>query len=400
LHSPAANPLAKALRCALILTTESIEMNAGDVIEIKIERMSYGLNAVGRFSETPSSKPIVVFVPFVAPQDKVKVKLKENHKNYWTAELVDILEASPLRIKPPCPVFGKCGGCQWQHLSYEEQVRQKAEILLHQIKRVAPTYDLYEKLKIHPAKNPFHYRSRVQVHGDKNGIGFYLSGSHAIAYTNECLVLDPSLQEAWKSFNQTHSLQELSQPTGQFKVGWAKSQSGEVLEAINRKHAAFGFSQVNLEQNKILVEVVTKLAMGSKDKNLLLDLYSGSGNLSQNLNQVFKKVLCVDFNKDQSHSPTFIQQDAKEFLLGQYWKEYGPNVDCVIVDPPREGLLGVSALLLEMKAPALILVSCDPATLARDLQILQKDYQIQEIHLIDMFPQTYHIESIVFCVQN
>src|SRR5262249_1858215 len=158
-------------------------------------------------------------------------------------------------VAPPCPVFEKCGGCQWQHLSYEAQLRAKEEIVLHQLHRTAKLdlADLKSKLKVHAAKNPLGYRARLQLHGDKQGIGFFATGSHKIVHTENCIVAHPQIQEAWAKFLRARPLAELAKATGQFKVEWTRTDSGQLLESFNRKHGALGFTQINPEQNAVLV---------------------------------------------------------------------------------------------------------------------------------------------------
>jgi 23S rRNA (uracil1939-C5)-methyltransferase len=372
-------------------------------IEVQIERMSFGPAAVGRVRLPGEDRALVVFVEGAAPGELVRARVTRKDKNYWEAKLVEILRRSPDRIEPPCPVFGRCGGCQWQHLDYAAQVRAKEEILLHQLQRATRLEPeaLRAKLTAHPAKNPFGYRTRLQVHGNRRGIGFFAPGSHEVVPTHECLVAHPDIRRAWAEFAAHRPLGELSRATGGFKVEWTRTDSGQVMEAINRKHGAFGFTQVNAEQNAELVRVVTELA-GTGD--VLLDLYGGDGNLSERLLDRFPKILSVDsFNRGidpTTASPgagrTFIRQDVEAFLVERRLPEWGiDRVDCVIADPPRNGLRGTSSLISGLKAPRIILVSCDPATLSRDLSVLLGPYSVDRIHLIDMFPQTYHMETVV-----
>lgn len=387
-----------------------------DVIELEIERMSYGPAAVGRYTPAGESRAVVVFVPMAAPGDRIEAKIVRKHKNYWEAELVQVLGRSPVRIDAPCPIFEKCGGCQWQHLTYANQIECKGEILLHQLSKAlhVDAKALREKLTVHPAKNPFGYRGRVQARGDAKGLGFFEPGTHEIAYTDKCLVAHPDIQRAWAEFLALRPLRQLSQATGQFKVEWTRTESGQVLEAINRKHASFGFTQVNEEQNEVLVSIATEKA--PPRGTLLFDLYGGNGNLSRRLLDRFDHVVCVDFENAGKHpievpvplprGLTLVREDVEKFLLDQRWRDWGfERVDCVIADPPRNGMREASSLVRALDAPRILLVSCDPSTLARDLtsfvqsraggQGQETSYQVDSIDLVDMFPQTFHMEAVI-----
>lgn len=402
---------------------------SGETLTLTLENMSFGPAAVGRV-KTKDSDKFVVFVEGAMPGEEVEVRLVKIHKNYAESELIRVLKPSPSRIVPPCPVFERCGGCQWQHLSYDAQIAAKKETLLHQLSRTAgiTREDLEAKLVIYGAKNPLGYRSRMQVHGDANGIGFFAKNSHDIVAVDRCVVAHADIQKTWTEFLTTRPLAEMAEKTGQFKVEWLRKDNGEVLEAVNRKHGALGFTQVNAEQNEVLKSVVKKLATtGTTRKNsLMLELYGGDGNLTDGLVEHFNTIVSVDnaptiasatSNDDsdsgsagsarKTHDPvklkgqlpkgrTFIQQNTDSFLVDQRWMEWGiRRFDVVLADPPRAGLERATKLLARMAAPRVVLVSCDPTTLARDLSDLLKSYEIASLHLIDMFPQTYHMETVV-----
>lgn len=381
-------------------------MQTNDVVELKIDRMSFGSAAVGRVSVAGEPRQMVIFVEGAVPGEKVTAKLRKNNKTYWEADLVEILEPSPDRATPPCPVFGRCGGCQWQHLSYQAQLRAKTEILIHQLNRATRLSEemIRAQLTIHGAQNPLGYRSRIQVHGNGQGIGFFAAHSHQVVPTERCVVAHPEIQQVWSKFLRTSPLAELAKSTGQFKVEWTRTESGQVLEAINRKHGAYGFTQVNSEQNQVLTRLVSELAGTGQT---LFDLYGGDGNLSNSLVDKFQFIFSVDaFN--HGADPTtlqaplaaervFLKEKTEEFLLNQRWRDWKiGQIDCTIADPPRDGLRGVASRIADLNAPRVILVSCDPSTLARDLTAFTAaSYRVNEIHLIDMFPHTYHMETVV-----
>ncbi len=387
-------------------------MNTGDTIELHIDRMSFGTAAVGRIKPPGEERAIVVFVEGAAPGELVRVKLTKSHKSYWDAKLIAVLEPSSERVEPPCPVFQQCGGCQWQHLTYPAQLSAKAEILIHQLNRSTkiPSDEIKAKLQIHGASSPYGYRARLQAHGDGNGLGFFAPASHSIVHADRCLVAHPDIQKAWTDFAANRPLAELANGSGQFKVEWTRTPSGQVKEAMNLKHGAFGFTQVNPEQNAVLVKVIAELAKGEK---LLFDLYGGDGNLTHLLTGAFAHIISVDNFNDglppgaiQAPLKTgrhFVREKVEDFLAEQQWLDWGFSspIDCIIADPPRDGLREAAGRIAGLRAPRVLLVSCDPSTLARDLTAFTSSrYQVDAIHLIDMFPQTYHMETVVSLVLN
>ncbi|MGE4232588.1 MAG: class I SAM-dependent RNA methyltransferase [Bacteriovoracia bacterium] len=378
-----------------------------EILELEIEQMNFGRGGIGNitspeevrvFIETPRSRKVEPF----APGDKVRVKVLEKKKGFWTAEVLEILSRNALkRVEPKCEVFGQCGGCQWQHIAYKVQLEQKRKILeaiLRQVPKSLP------EITIYPCRDPYNYRSRVQIRGNQTGIGFYEGSSNTLVSARNCEILDPRLQKKWKEFVEKADLKELAKK-GEFKLEWTLNEKGEILEAFNRKHAAFGFTQVNQSQNEVLRSLVKEWASRQNKKNILLDLYGGDGNLSKQLNGQFKSIICVDISNGgqqisgvskKLHSEKFrlIECDVREFLDGQYWNDWG-SATSAILDPPRIGLENAVTPLLRAGFESLLLVSCHPKALAKDLSFLVTKYEIQKIHLVDMFPQTYHLESVV-----
>lgn len=405
-------------------------MQVNDVIELEIDSMSYGASAVGRYAlgdgqtgkladgsreqaaGAGAGNRVVVFVQGAMPGEKVRARVSKKHKNYWEAALVEVLRPSADRVAPPCPVFEQCGGCQWQFMSYDAQIRAKEDILTHQLHRTARLAldEIKKKLTTHPAKNPLGYRARLQAHGDAQGMGFFGTGSHSIVRTDRCIVAHPDIQKAWTEFLAKRPIAELARARGQFKIEWTRTDNGQVREALNSKHGAFGFTQVNSEQNEVLKKLVSKLA-GEK-KRVLLDLYGGDGNLSKQLSGNFEHVICVDsFNDggaptkvDPKANSGFVLVNARveDFLENQYWRDWGfEQIDCVIADPPRNGLREAAGRIADLQASRIVLVSCDPSTLARDLTAFTAaSYEVDQIHLVDMFPQTFHLETVVSLVKK
>lgn len=373
-------------------------IKAGDELELTIERMAYGPTAVGRLPQG-----IVVFVQYGAPGDHALVKVHRVKKNYAEASIIKILNPGASRVDAPCPYFYKCGGCQWQHLDYATQVQSKKEILAHQISR-ALGQPLTLTIVAHPAPHPFHYRTRLQVRGDENGIGFFQANSRTITHIDRCLVASEKIQNRWHEFlkNGEHLTLSQNSKNGAFKIEWTLKD--KVLESVNQHHAADGFTQVNDEQNAVMQSVVKTLALQehNQSQDTLLDLYAGDGNLSHSLEPFFSKIVRVeaspgkDRSNEQHQSGKILRhnESVADFFAKKHHLPH--SVAVVIADPPREGIgQDICQELIALKTKRLILVSCDPSTLGRDLGTLSRAYQIESVHMIDMFPQTYHIESVV-----
>jgi 23S rRNA (uracil1939-C5)-methyltransferase len=233
--------------------------------------------------------------------------------------------------------------------------------------------------------------------------------------------LRPELQRSWNLFAMTKPLGELARKEGMFKVEWTLTETGQIREAVNLEHAALGFTQINPEQNEVLRAIVEHAVLeGTGSRDMLLDLYAGDGNLSRRLAPRFERTVCVE-----SHGPgrppeklfqqleiteggdllskleggvTHVSEEVEAFLRSPRFKNIKPNA--LIADPPREGLLSTAALIAQRHAPTVVLVSCDPSTLARDLAAFTDTYKIQRLHLVDMFPQTFHLEAVVALRRN
>jgi 23S rRNA (uracil1939-C5)-methyltransferase len=394
-----------------------LPLNLNDILEVKTEGMSFGSAAVARLKTNEGNH--VIFVYGAAPNEYVRIKITNKKKNYFESIVLEVLEKSPFRVTPFCPYFGfsegHCGGCDWQHIDYKKQVLEKTHNVLYQIARTLKIdLDTLNKItKSYPAKSPFFYRNRIQLRGDQNKIGFYERGSQKIISIDECKVAHPKLNEKLKEFISKNRFTEIKYHEDRFKIEWTFDlKSNQVLEAINKPHAALGFTQINHEQNEVMINIIKNIIQNlnfSKSNSILLDLYGGSGNLSKPMLSFFDELLCVDlFNngiqvkKDASIlTPPFslIRADIEKFLKFNYLKplvfDRKKNLACIIADPPREGLVKTSHLIRDLNVENIILVSCDPTTLARDLSRFQSKYEIKSIHIIDMFPQTHHCESVI-----
>lgn len=371
----------------------------GKQIELTIDRLSYdGGRGVGR------SDNLVFFVPKTAPGDKILATVTVIKKNYAEAELNKILKPSMFRREAPCPVADQCGGCVWQRIVYEEQVRQKKALLTYNLRNFLP--ENLKNIEVIPAENEFRYRNRVQVHtrklpDGKKYFGFFQTGSNELVPITDCLISDARLFE---DLNVDH-------------LGEKKTEIG--LDENNKRvirdlaHTPSEFTQVNTAQNKVLQDCVLGLVKKNITNSIetIYDLYCGAGNLTFPIFNFAKKIKMIGVEensaaiakartKAQSSAMGeihFISEDVSLFL--EKTKQIAPSI--FIVDPPRAGLGSkVVQNILRLKPLTVVYVSCNLSTLARDLKQLCHNtagprYQLRSAVGLDMFPQTEHIETVV-----
>ncbi|MCW8893315.1 MAG: class I SAM-dependent RNA methyltransferase [Deltaproteobacteria bacterium] len=397
----------------------------------------------------------VIFIPHTAAGDNVRCRITKSKKHYAEAELVEIIEPADQRRIANCPVAGICGGCQWQHLPYSEQLIWKNKLFRETLTRQCGV-DPDRVLPIVPAPNEWNYRSRVQVkcHNSSAGFitGFYQSKSHSVVAIDSCPIiaagLNGLLAELRQIFNQTPFANQIHQfdlaiddeqkrsvtihYPGEntdllaehlraarldadllIKMGAANSlttvQGSGVLQIqvddpqLRLNYAAGSFAQVNLEHNRSLVATVLALANLS-GKEDLVDLYCGMGNFSLPLARMCGRITGIE---ESPASITFARQNAihnqiknSSFLCAPAEKGLREilkhqAIELILLDPPRQGATGVIKEITQNPVSKLIYVSCDPQTLARDLkQLIAHGYELISSQPFDMFPQTHHCESV------
>lgn len=386
---------------------DNFSENSGESLTLKIEDLSRGGAGVGRL-ETPEGQ-VVVFVPGTMPGDTVLVRIVRKEKRFYHAELLRLTEPSPQRVTPPCEVFGKCGGCAWQHVPYDFQWKTKVGGVLHALKRTQ--VELPEPIEEFPTQNPWNYRNRIQlrgrVKGDEVEMGFFARGSRALVPIRECKIAREELNAALPRARETALAKASEFPEGEFKLELDVLPTGEVREAWNARHAALGFRQVNDEQNLRLKEYVAKnLTPGVH----VFDLYGGNGNLSYELAERMKHIDCVDTGapmggfEGQPGNYKFFKSDVAKWLVRQAERKkegrypfQGPFE--AILDPPREGMADQSVRiidsLIELKVDRVIAVGCDPDSWARDLsRLTRRGYRLVRAAAFDLFPQTPHVEAV------
>jgi 23S rRNA (uracil1939-C5)-methyltransferase len=353
-----------------------------------------------------------VFVSLAAPGDRVRVQVERQQGNVLFASIVEIITPSPVRIEPPCPYFGRCGGCDFQQLTYEAQLAAKSEMIRDCVHRIARLEDVPE-IVVTPSPNDWRYRTRAmwQIDQDERTIGYYERGSRRVCDVVDCAVLRPELQAKledvrgtdWSEFPS--DLKHLDVVGGEEGVSFAPefgnfytrelslSIRGEVY-----RYTAEAFFQIN----PALLGPLIEFALGDASGESALDLYSGVGLFTLPLSRQFQRVTAVEANPVAVRFARRNLQDTKARVIAAGVADWFRSakvrdVDFVLLDPPRAGAeAAVIKGILDLHPPQISYVSCDPATLARDLKkLLAGGYAIRSIRGFDLFPQTHHVETVV-----
>jgi 23S rRNA (uracil1939-C5)-methyltransferase len=397
---------------------------------LKIENLVYGGSGLAR---TDDGK--VVFIPFVLPGETVEVKEIVNRGNRISAITTKIVEPGKLRIEAPCKYFGICGGCHYQHIAYRHQLEIKKAILQEQIQRLGGLFKP-EIGDIIGSNNEYTYRNHVQFHLDPEGrIGFQKESSHDVVAIEKCLLLEDSLNELLKSltFDPDAGLTRVSirddgmgdplllisgnsSNPPEFEVDFPlnvvyRSQAGDLVlsgDSFNTfeiagksfQVSAGSFFQTNNQvAGKMIEHLIQKIDM--KNNPFVLDLFCGVGFFSAFFAEKAGRLVGIESSEDTC-SDFAINLDAFENIelyqgtVEQVLPFMDIKPDIAIIDPPRAGIAPAAMKgLLQCQPGQIAYISCDPSTLARDLkQLVAADYRIDSITPFDMFPQTYHIETI------
>lgn len=360
-----------------------------DIIDLSRGGAGFGRDENGR----------AIFVPFTMPGDTVKVKLTKAKSKFAEGYVMELITPSPDRIEAPCKVFTSCGGCQWQHIPYSMQWETKKQGVINSLG--LNNVQLPKKFEEFPAENPWHYRNRVQLRGFKDEIGFYASQSNTLVpidvTTGQCEITHQTINDALAKVKEKGK--EFKKP---YKVELNLSLDGSVSESWNDEHASSGFRQVNDEQNEKLKTWISDLV---PDKQPLLDLYGGAGNLSIPLLERVSAIHCVDLSTlENEQSPSehfyFHRSPVEPWLQTQAnsnkMKQQGPWT--ALIDPPRDGLgkdgESIVQSLKKLNVNTIILVGCKTDPWSRDIaQLIEQGWKLKKIAAFDFFPQTYHVES-------
>jgi len=431
-------------------------------LEVEIERLLPG--GVG----LAHAEGLTLFVSLTAPGDVLRVVIDRMQGKVGFASIVEILKPSPVRIEPPCPYFGRCGGCDFQQLTYEAQLNAKVEIIRDSLHRIAKI-DTPLNIPIHHSPNPWHYRARAMwqvdsANSDDKLLGYFERGSNRVCDVEYCAVLVPELQttleqvrNGFRAATAMDRLRDIEVVAGNEGVSVAPPLAGFKTDIVSRRvgnetyhFSAEAFFQINHELlEPLIAEALTnahreeKAAKGDVTGEAIsdtraeakgesaIDLYCGVGLFTLPLGRRFERVIGVEGSASATEfarrnlefakrgSPTIregvdraskvadptsagmglgdveIVTSRVSDWLKQHERSFGP-VDFLLLDPPRAGAENtVIAGILALRPARIAYVSCDPATLARDLKkLIAGGYALDSVVAFDMFPQTHHVETV------
>lgn len=386
-------------------------------MQIDVEKLVYGGDGLTRVDGE------VILTPFVLPGELAEIEREPKRSGITRGSVREIARPSADRVVPLCPYFGVCGGCHYQHASYEAQLVAKKAILAETLVRTGKLEGVPEIAAI--SGEPWGYRNRIQLHFENGRVGYRMARSNKLCAIEQCPISSPKLNECiaainrmmrarrWPSFlsnaelftNETgvqFNVVETGRPIAQKFFDWlAEEIPGLVAGALEYEgyRVSYGsFFQVNRFLVKQLIDLVVGDAHGEKAS----DLYSGVGLFTIPLAARFAKVTAVESGTGAIRDLAFNAEragysvHARAENVDVYLAGLEETPDLVVADPPRTGLgKGVVRRLTELKPREITLVACDPATLARDAQgLIGGGYRLEKLTLVDLFPQTYHIETV------
>ena len=374
----------------------------------------------------------ICFVNNALPEEEVEIKITKENKKFIEAETTKIINKSPHRIKQSCKYTKKCGGCSFNHLLYEEENKYKKEKIKELITRYANLDEKIVKDVVYNDK--YHYRNKIILHGLDHKLGFYEEKTHTVTQIDRCLLISPKMNKVIKVLNEINIqilealircnnddsmvLVELEGKVSDIEKlkeicdvviynGMILSDKDELISAIGDKKYYVSYSsffQVNRLLTKELYDEVLKVVK-KKKPNKVLDLYSGTGTIGIYVSDYCKEIIGIDYNgsniKDANKNKELNETENISFICDKVENQIDSfkDIDLIIVDPPRAGLDHKTINYLSKINPnTIVYVSCDPITLARDLNILKDNYNIKSITPFNMFPRTYHVETVsVLC---
>jgi len=387
----------------------------GDALDVSIEKIipnGFGL----AFAEN-----LTVFVPLAAKGDRVLAKIHQLKGKTAFAEIVEILEPSAERIEPPCPYFGRCGGCNFQQMNYEAQLSAKAAIVGDSLSRIGKI-KLETAIPVIPSPREFGYRGRAQWHVDtrERKIGYFQRNSHTVIDVEICPILDGKLQATLTELRETVEWESFWSNVVEIEAaGGNKSEtdvsifSAEIIEpteeisftAAGNKY--FYDATTFFQGNPFLIEELIAKAINGASGETALDLYCGVGLFTLPLAKKFEKVIgvegneqAVDFARKNLAGANLANAKITCENISDFLAENANDlkkIDFILLDPPRAGAeKEIIEGIIRIKPAEISYVSCDPSTLARDLRVLcDNNYLIDSIVALDLFPQTHHIETVV-----
>lgn len=360
---------------------------------------------------------LTVFVALAAIGDEVRVRVKEKKGKVVFTEIIEILKPSALRVAPGCEYFGVCGGCDFQQMSYAAQIEAKVAIVKDCLTRIGKIS--YEReIEIIGSPQEYGYRSRAQWHLDtrRQKIGYFKRYSHEIIDVEKCPILVPRLQEKLRELQANLNWEEFWENKVEIETASAGNNvsvySPEIIEptaditfeANGEKY--YYNAEIFFQGNQFLIPQLLETALNGASGERALDLFCGAGLFTLPLARKFEKVFGAEANSKsiefakknienaRLENVEFFDESVGDFLVEN--ERELENLDFVLLDPPRMGAEKQTIeTLLQLKPKQISYVSCDPATLARDLKMLAEEfYSLESITALDLFPQTHHVETV------
>ena len=382
-----------------------------DELEVEVEKLIAGGDGLARFEGIP------IFIPRSAPGDRLRIRLVERRPDYGRAEIVEILEPGPGRREPPCPFFGSCGGCDLQHLEDDVQMQLKVAAVEETLRRIG---GLADEMPIRTvAGQPWGYRVRTQLHTARRegamDVGYHSRRSSEVVAVDRCPVLVPELEATVRSL--PGYLGEEGPRRLDLLVGEDEALStAPVVPGLPHGDVRLRVGDLDyrldarcfFQAHRQLLPTLVETAVGSWSGAEAFDLYAGVGLFSLPLARNYGRVTAVEgdrvaarYARRNAREHRFKQLEVVSRAVEGWIDELPEGAERVIVDPPRSGLSRPVRAVLGKKAPQrLTYVSCHAGTLARDLRDLTSVYSIEELVLLDLFPQTGHMEAVAQLVRR
>lgn len=379
----------------------------------------YGGEGLGRLDGR------VVFTPFVLPGERIRARARHEKPGLVRADTLEVVDAAPQRVAAPCPYFGRCGGCHYQHAPYEFQLALKRRILVEELRRLGKIEPPGEIAVI--AAEPWGYRNRAQLHIEDGRLGYREARSHRLCPIDHCPISSPKLNEAIRAlvrmmrdprwprfvrsievFTDEREVQinvlDTERPVARRFFEWCAEEIPGVVPGALDYQGRFRVSSNSFFQvNRFLRDRLVDAALAGAGGETAIDLYAGVGLFSLPLAARFREVTAVESGggavRDLHFNVTragLANVRAEQHTAEEFLARFRHCPDFVLVDPPRSGMgNAVVERLAELRPRRLTIVACDPATLARDLAGLTASaFRLDQLTLVDLFPQTYHLETV------
>ena len=387
---------------------------------LSIEKLVYGGEGLARLEGK------VVLIPYVAPGETVRAEVERVKNDLFRGRLLEVLSPAASRVPAPCPYFQRCGGCHYQHATYADQLAAKRAILEEELRRLGKIAPPDEIAVI--ASEPWGYRNRVQLRVEKGRLGYLEMRSHKLCGIAQCPIASPKLNQtidilnhmlrdpkwprmvrAIELFTDENSVQlnaiETDRPVARRFFDWCGENIPGLVEGALDYNGQYRVSRGSFFQvNRFLLHQLVEAAVEGAEGDSAFDLYAGVGLFAPSLARKFRHVTAVESGSGAVRDLQFNAEraglanlHAEARMVEEFLQEQERSPDFILLDPPRAGLgKTVVRRLIELQPRQVSLVACDPATLARDLSALVTGgYRMMRMAMVDLFPQTYHLETVV-----